>query len=111
MDKLMNYQALIHQVLEGYQALTHSDENLETILLFDDTQKQYLMLRSGWEGTDRIERIIIHVRIRDDKIWIEEDCTEDGVATDFLLAGVPREAIVLAFHPPHLRQHTEFATA
>ncbi|NER46675.1 MAG: XisI protein [Symploca sp. SIO1A3] len=71
-------------------------------------------------------------------------CTEDGIATDLLQAGVPREdtalravtryskiddekiyqilitysgvphcsgkrCIVLAFHPPRLRQFTEFA--
>ncbi|WP_333152179.1 MULTISPECIES: element excision factor XisI family protein [unclassified Microcoleus] len=33
------------------------------------------------------------------------------MATDLLQAGVSREDIVLAFHPPRLRQFTEFATA
>ena len=54
---------------------------------------------------------MIHVRLKDDKIWIEEDWTEDGVATDLLQKGVSREEIVLAFHPPHVRQYTEFAIA
>lgn len=31
------------------------------------------------------------------------------MATELLQAGVPREDIVLAFHPPRLRQFTEFA--
>lgn len=53
----------------------------------------------------------IYVCLKHNKIWIEEDWTEDGVATDFLNAGVPKDDIVLAFHPPHLRQYTEFATA
>jgi hypothetical protein len=45
------------------------------------------------------------------KIWIEEDMTEDGIATYFLEQGVPREDIVLAFHPPFIRPLTEFAVA
>ncbi|GAB1544880.1 hypothetical protein NUACC21_75560 [Scytonema sp. NUACC21] len=47
--------------------------------------------------------------IATNKIWIEEDWTEDGVATDFLQKGIAPEEIVLAFHPPHVRQYTEFA--
>ena len=65
----------------------------------------------GWHQDNRIKRNVIHVRLKDEKIWIEEDQTEDGIATDLLQAGVSREDIVLAFHPPHLRQFTEFATA
>jgi len=45
------------------------------------------------------------------KIWIEEYMTEEGIATYFLEQGVPRENIVLAFHPPFMRPLTEFAVA
>ena len=51
----------------------------------------------------------VYVRIRDGKFWIEEDWTEDGIATDLVRAGVPKEDIVLAFHDPQMRQYTEFA--
>ena len=53
----------------------------------------------------------VYVRIRDGKFWIEEDWTEDGIATDLVRAGVPKEDIVLAFHEPKLRQYTDFAVA
>jgi hypothetical protein len=56
-----------------------------------------------------LTRNVIHIRLKDEKIWIEEDWTEDGIATDLLQAGVQSEDIVLAFHPPRLRQFTEFA--
>jgi XisI protein len=73
------------------------------------TFDQYLLLKMGWHQNNRIKRNVLHLRLKDQKIWIEEDWTEDGVATDLLQAGVPREDIVLAFHPPNLRQHSEFA--
>jgi XisI protein len=111
MDKSKVYRELIHNVLTEYRNLETSDDGLETVALFDDVQNHYLLLRTGWDGSDRIERMVIHVRLKNDKIWIEEDATEEGVATDFLQAGVPRDDIVLAFHPQHLRQYTEFAIA
>ena len=72
-----------------------------------------------WDGDDlrsvgdhrRVNRTVINLRLRDGKVWIEEDWTEQGVATDLLAAGVARDSIVLAFHPPHLREYTEFAVA
>jgi hypothetical protein len=33
------------------------------------------------------------------------------VAEDLVQAGVPRDAIVLGFRPPHVRQYTGYAVA
>ena len=114
MDKLKSYRELIHRVLMEYRNLETSgepDSGLESVLMLDDVQGHYVLFRSGWEGGDRIQKMVIHVRLKNDKIWIEEDGTEEGVATEFLQAGVSRDDIVLAFHPQHLRQYTEFAIA
>ncbi|MEA5560934.1 element excision factor XisI family protein, partial [Planktothrix agardhii] len=46
-----------------------------------------------------------------DKIYIEEDWTEEGIANELLTEGVPKEDIVLAFHDPETRKLTEFAIA
>ncbi len=51
----------------------------------------------------------MYVRLHNGKFWIEEDGLEQGVATDLLEAGVPKEDIVLAFHHPEIRPLTEFA--
>jgi hypothetical protein len=45
------------------------------------------------------------------KIWIQQDGIEDGIANDFLKAGIPKSDIVLAFHPPDIRKLTEFAVS
>ncbi|MCC3417619.1 MAG: XisI protein [Microcoleus sp. PH2017_29_MFU_D_A] len=113
MDKLEYYRHLIRKVLTEYYELgaKSSNSTLESALIFDERHDHYLLVVMGWEGQERIKGNTIHVRLRDGKIWIEEDWTEDGVVTDFLQAAVPREDIVLAFHPPHLRQYTEFAIA
>jgi len=109
MDKLNHYRSLIQKLLEDYQKLGSDNSDIESTLLLDPIRDQYLLLKMGWHQDHRIKRNVIHVRLKDQKIWIEEDWTEDGIATDLLQAGVPREDIVLAFHPPRLRQFTEFA--
>lgn len=63
----------------------------------------------GWKDMRRVWNTIVYVRLHNDKIWIEEDWTEDGIATDLLAAGVPKEDIVLAFHHPEIRPLTDFA--
>ncbi len=47
--------------------------------------------------------------IKNGKIWIQHDGTKDGVADDLVELGVPKEDIVLAFHPPYKRKYTGFA--
>ncbi len=63
----------------------------------------------GWSGQMRIHGSVIHLDIRDGKIWIQHDGTDWPVADQLLAAGVPCEDIVIGFHPAALRKHTEFA--
>jgi XisI protein len=77
----------------------------------DEAESHYIWMNLGWQNGDRITDMTVYVRVRDGKFWIEEDWTEDGIATNLVSAGVPREDIVLAFHEPKMRQHTDFAVA
>ncbi|AOY79974.1 XisI protein [Moorena producens JHB] len=112
MDRLKRYRQIVQEVVREYHQLNKkSGSTIESALVFDEVQDQYLLLLMGWHKDERIKSVMIHIRLKDDKIWIEEDWTEDGVATDLLQKGILREEIVLAFHPPHVRQYTEFAFA
>jgi hypothetical protein len=42
-------------------------------------------------------------------VWIQHDATDVGIANELLARGVPKEDIVLAFHPPYKRPYTGFA--
>jgi hypothetical protein len=65
----------------------------------------------GREGARRVHGCLIHIDLVHDKIWIQRDGTEDGIATAFIQAGIPKEHIVLGFRSPELRKYTEFAHA
>jgi hypothetical protein len=65
----------------------------------------------GWTDGRRVRRTVLYVRLLNGKFWIDEDWTENGIATDLLRAAVPKDDIVLAFQPPERRPLTEFAIA
>ena len=63
----------------------------------------------GWFNQERNRDITLYLRFKNGKIWIEEDWLEHGITTDLVSAGIPKEDIVLAFQPPAMRPHTDFA--
>jgi hypothetical protein len=105
------YPSLVKQALTSYASLLAKCPSpfYDIILAFDDEHHQYLLRKLGWTESSRIRQTVLHIAIRNGKIWIEEDWTEDGIATYFLSHDVPREDIVLGFQAPIMRPYTEFA--
>lgn len=68
-----------------------------------------MLLTVGDVNGKRVHGCIVHLEVVGDKIWIHEDGLEDGIADDLLRMGIPKERIVLGFHPPQVRRYTEFA--
>lgn len=112
MDKLVNYRELIKKILTEYDKIANrsSKKKYETCLIFDEIHDHYLWMSVDWVNQKRINNTHVHIRIKNDKIYIEEDWTEEGIANELLREGVPKEHIVLAFHDPETRKLTEFAT-
>lgn len=113
MEKLENYKSLIKKVLYYYIELEnkHPEPGFEYFLVADDVTGNYLWKTIGWEKSDHVDLTTVYIRLKNDKIYIEEDWTEEGIATDLLREGVPASDIVLAFHEPAMRKYTEFAVA
>lgn len=109
---MMNrYPDLIKKVICQYAALDRAMGDVQSETVFNDDTGHYELILLGWEGWRRVHASLIHIDIRGNKIWIQHDGTEDGVANELVAAGVPKNDIVLAFHPPSERKHTEFAVA
>lgn len=63
----------------------------------------------GWRNQRRIYGPVLHLDIMDNKIWIQQDGTEVGIANELVELGVPKQDIVLGFDPPIMRHLSEFA--
>ena len=106
-----NYVTLIKAILSEYAKFPPSHGQIQAQLIFDDERKNYQLMFIGWDINRRVHSIIIHVRLLNNKIWVEWDGTHESIALLLVEQGVPREDIVLAFHPPEMRPFTEFAVA
>ncbi|MEI2609349.1 MAG: XisI protein [Candidatus Promineifilaceae bacterium] len=114
MDKLSHYRNLIKNLLTQYAELINQSAatpEIMTELVVDEERDQYLLVNTGWLKRQRMRGTTVYLRLRNGKIWVEEDWLENGIVKDLLEAGVPKEDIVLAFQPPEMRPHTDFAVA
>ena len=111
MGNLDKYADLVKDILIKDAQFKPSHGEIEPLLVFDDERHSYQLMYIGWDGYRRVHAPILHIRLRNNKIWIEHDGTEAGIATELLAAGVPNQDIVLAFHSEFKRQYTDFAVA
>jgi hypothetical protein len=109
MDKLERYRQIIQQLLADYTQFKPAVGEIERYISFDIPNDHYHLFTVGWNKQQRVYGCLIHIDIRDGRLWIQYDGTEDGIANDLVRLGVPKEDIVLAFRSPYMRQFTEFA--
>ncbi len=111
MDSLNDYRRIVRDLIREYARFKPSVGDVRTEVIFDDSNDHYQLIRTGWNGIYRIHGSVLHIDIRDGKVWIEHDGTDGGVAEELVAAGIPRDRIVLAFKHPDIRPHTGFAVA
>ena len=111
MDTRSSYRHIIEQLLNEYAQIPYAYGDVVRQTVFDREGDHYLLMLVGRDGIRRVHGCLIHLDLINEKIWIQRDGTEHGIANDLLAAGVPHEHIVLAFRSPTMRQYTDFAVA
>ena len=108
---LDDWRDIIERVLTNYSAIPYSYSEVKKEPVFDRVRDRYLILVVGWEGHRYEHGCTVHIDLVEDKVWIQRDGTEDGIALDLENAGIPKEHIVLGFKPPEVRPMTGYAVA
>ena len=85
--------------------------NMSAKTVFDETAEVYMVVVEGWQDVRRLHGCLVHLEIKGDKIWVQQDGTEEGVVADLLAAGIAKDCIVLGFKSPQFRALTDFAMA
>jgi hypothetical protein len=111
MDKVTKYRQIICDFLTEQAKMIPLGETIESETIFDHKGDRYLLLHLGWHGQKRIYSVLLHLEIRDDKIWIQENNTDILVAETLLEEGVNRDDIILGLKPPFVREYTGFGVA
>lgn len=108
MATVEQYRQHIQNLLTEHARLVW-DTRIQAQTIFDPEHDHYQLVYVGWRNQKRVYGNVLHLDIIDGKIWIQQDGTEVGIANELVALGVPKEDIVLAFHPPSMRQYTQFA--
>jgi serine/threonine protein kinase len=111
MDKLEEYRDYIKQILKKYQQYTKADSVIEAQTIFDTEHDHYQLVYVGWENQRRVYGCVLHLDIKNEKIWIQHNGTEANIADELIDLGVAKTDIVLGFHSPYKRQFTDFAVS
>lgn len=109
MDKLEEYRDKVKQLLNKYVQYKPSYGDVEVEQIFDTERNRYQIISVGWNNQKRIYGPIMHLDIKNEKIWIQQNTTEVDIALDLIEMGVPKHDIVIGFHTPKMRQLTDFA--
>ena len=103
-------QAII-KVLQDYLEFLGSDPESTIQLVIDENQDHYLLIETGWHHNRRIYGTLIHIDIINQKLWIQQDGTEEGIANELVNQGISPQQIVLAYKTLDRRKITDFAVS
>lgn len=96
---VLDYPHIVERILTAYTKIQYANGDITNEAVFDRANARFLVVSVGWQGMRRVQHCLLHLDIIGDKVWIQRDGTEEGIADELENAGIPRRNIVLAFHP------------
>jgi hypothetical protein len=111
MDRIEEYRQIIKDLITRYAQFEPAYGDVEVKTIFDEINDTYVLMYTGWDKHRRIYGNVLHFDIKDGKVWLQHNGTEQDVAQELLEAGVLREHVVLGLHSPQVRPYTDYAVA
>ena len=105
------YSLIVQDLLteiHGYTISGNRDE-VEEQIVFDTEHDRYLSIDVGWNKKEYVYGTLVHIDIKNDKVWIQRNNTEINLAERLVEQGIPKENIVIGLHSPFMRQFSEYA--
>src|ERR1700682_4179370 len=99
MDQLDCYRAIVRRLIEEYASYKPAYGDIRTEAAVDREHDHYEVMQVGWKGDRRVHASIIHIDIRDGKVWIEYNGTDARLGEEVGAAGLPREGLGGGFPP------------
>ncbi|BAU14582.1 XisI protein [Leptolyngbya sp. NIES-3755] len=111
MERIEQYRQAIRSLLDQYAIEGNQDDQLETQVIFDREHDHYQLVSLGWQGQRRFYSCLMHLDIKNGKIWIQRNQTDRLIAQELVEMGVPREDIILGLQPAYARPDTGYGVA
>lgn len=111
MEAVKRLRDAIRATFEEWEQLPRIPSHWKIVSVQDVEHDRYTLQRVDFAKDKYATNPLAYLEIRDGKIWILTDNTEEGIATDLVRLGIPKSQIVLGFYSPALREVGEFAVA
>ena len=109
--RLSALRETISRVFGSWEAFPSAISKFRIVGVSDNRKDRYVLEHIDFDGERYATRLPANLEIRDSKIWILTDNTEEVIATELVAEGVPKECIVLASYPRSVREMDEVAVA
>ncbi|MDZ4679743.1 MAG: element excision factor XisI family protein [Saprospiraceae bacterium] len=114
MDRIDFFRQAIDKAMTAYvedRSHSQSFSGLQFERIADRNTNRFLLTLVGWNDDERIYHLIFHADIIGDKIWIQEDNSDESAASLLEQQGVDKKDIVLAYYPDYHRANTAYAVS
>jgi hypothetical protein len=103
------YPEIVRDLLTQHAQVKPSLGDIEVLTIFDRENDRYQIVHIGWHRQRRIHHCVMHIDVRNGKIWIMHNTTEHELDLELIEKGVPKMDIVLGLCPPEFRHITGYA--
>jgi len=111
METIDTLRDAIRRVFAEWEKLPRIPSDWKIVGVQDTHDDRYTLQHVSFAKDRYDTRLLAYLEIRDGKIWILTDNTEDGIASELVAEGIGKDRIVLGFYSPSLREVGEFAVA
>ncbi|NER36698.1 MAG: XisI protein [Oscillatoria sp. SIO1A7] len=103
------YKQIVQKLLIAYAKSKPANGEFEVETIFDTERNHYQIVHLGWLHQRWVHDCVIHLDIRNEKIWIFYNSTEHDIAADLIDLGLTKQDIVLGFYPSFMREMSDYA--
>ncbi len=109
MDRVLELENLVIDVLGDYRDCLNRGNGTPVQLIVDRDSKHYQLVMIGWEHQKRHFGVLVHLWIKNGKVNLEYNGTEENFLAQLEERGAQKSELVIAFHSPFLRSLTDYA--
>lgn len=101
MDKLNKYRRIISKILEKQASYKAGTGQIEDYVISDEKTDNYILFSVGRHNNGRRQfGYPIHIRIKNEKVLVEWDGTDQEIVQQLIDAGIPENDIIWNFEKP-----------
>jgi hypothetical protein len=88
MERQEYLRKAILQLLQNYCEGEVEQPDSELQMICDRARDHYQLVSLGWQGQQRFYSVLMHLDIKNGKIWIQRNETDELIAQELLAMGV-----------------------